>query len=215
MDKRFAIIIGALVALFIGIFVFTGSSDESTSTGTAKSQRSQNYYGKLDSKVTLTEFVDYQCEACYAYYPYVKQLKEKYKDSVRFEIRNFPIEAGHQYARSAARSAEAAARQNKFWEMHDKIFEGQKTWERSQDPKLQYFDAYAKEIGLDMTKYQSDYASLVVNNMINTDLADVKKLGGTGTPTFILNGKRIENPKPTLEDLSKVLDEALKQAAAS
>lgn len=213
MDKRFLIMLGAVVALFIGIFIFTGGRDNqrSGSDGQA-SQRSQNYFGKLDSKVTITEFVDFQCEACYAYYPFVKQLKEKYKASVKFEIRNFPIEAGHQFARMAARSAEAAALQGKFWEMHDKIFEGQKIWERAQNPKQEFFDNYAEEIGLDMTKYQKDYASAAVNNVINADLADVKKLGGTGTPTFAVNGEKVENPKPSLEALSKMVDDALKKS---
>jgi protein-disulfide isomerase len=111
----------------------------------------------------------------------------------------------------AARTAEAAARQGKFWEMHDKLFEGQKTWEQTKDP-TSYFDSYAKEIGLDMTKYKSDFASSDVNAVVNKDLADVKTLGGSGTPTFAINGKKVENPGATAEALSKMIEDALKEA---
>jgi protein-disulfide isomerase len=188
------------------------SKDKAAENNTAaSSQGSNNVYGKLDSPVTLTEFVDFQCEACYAYYPYVKQLKEQYKDRVKFQVRNFPLTSGHQFAMQAARSAEAAARQGKFWEMHDKLFEGQKVWERTQDP-TSYFNEYAQSIGLDMTKFEADRKSSDVNAVVSKDLKDVQDLGGTGTPTFVLNGKKIESPGPSLEALSKVLDDALKQA---
>lgn len=211
MDKRFFIILTVIIAALVGImFVQKGKDNTNASNNNNAGQRSQNYYGKLDSKVTLTEFVDFQCEACYAYYPHVKQVKEKYKDRVRFEIRNFPIESSHQFARLAARYAEAAARQGKFFEMHDMILEGQKSWEQTQNPQST-FDGYAQAIGLDMNKLKSDYQSAEVNAVINRDLADVKALGGDGTPTFVLNGKKIESPGPSVEALSKVLDDALKQ----
>lgn len=211
MNSKFKIILGLLVAGALGFFLFTGGD----SNDTANAVGSNNTYGKLDSQVTLTEFVDFQCEACYAYYPYVKQVKELYKDRVRFEIRHFPISSGHQFAIQAARTAEAAARQGKFWEMHDKIFEGQKQWEQTSNPQS-YFDRYAEEIGLNMEQFQTDFKSSEVMSMINKDLADVKALGGTGTPTFLLNGERLDpNPQPTVESISQVLDEALAKAAGN
>lgn len=212
MDRKFLLVLLVIFAGFIGFVTFNKSSDADESGGSSSTSKgSSNYYGKLDSPVTLTEFVDFQCEACYAYYPYVKQLKEKYKDQIRFQVRYFPIMSGHQFALQGARNAEAAARQGKFWEMHDKIFEGQKVWEKSQDPQ-EYFNTYAKEIGLDMAKFEADFKSNDVNNVVQKDLKDVQKLGGTGTPTFVLNGKLIKNPDATLEAMSKVVDDALKKA---
>ena len=209
MDKRFTIILLVIVVGFFGIVMFSKKDNTAENSANANSQGSQNFYGKEDSPVTITEFVDYQCEACYAYYPYVKQVKELYKDKVRFQIRNFPIISGHQFAYQAARSAEAAARQGKFWEMHDKIFEGQKIWEQAQNPGT-YFDQYAEEIGLDMEKYRTDRDSSEVAAVINKDLADVKEIGGTGTPTFAINGKKVENnPRASVEELSKMIDDAL------
>lgn len=206
MDKRFLIILSLILVSFFGFVVF---SKTESSKNQIVSEGSKNFYGKMDSKVTFTEFVDFQCEACYAYYPHVKQLKEAYKDRVKFQIRNFPITSGHKFAKMAAASAESAARQGKFWEMHDLIFEGQKRWERSSNPQVEHFEKYAEQIGLDMERYRKDLVSDEVNAVIAKDLKDVNALGGMGTPTILINGKKIELPGPDFEKLSKLLDEAL------
>ena len=209
--KKFWIVLAVIIVGFLGFAMFGKSDKNNAGDSSAASKGSSNYYGKEDSPVTITEFVDFQCEACYAYYPYVKQVKEQYKDQVKFQVRYFPITSGHQFAMQAARTAEAAARQGKFWEMHDKIFEGQKTWERTSDPQS-YFDQYAQSIGLDMDKFKADRISSDVNAVVNKDLKDVQALGGTGTPTFAINGKKVENPGPTAEALSKMIEDALKEA---
>ena len=210
-SKRFWIILAVIIVGFFGIMTYSKKDKVADSSSSSSSQGSQNFYGKMDSPVTITEFVDFQCEACYAYYPYVKEVKEKYKDKVRFQVRNFPITSGHQFAYQAARSAEAAARQGKFWEMHDKLFEGQKIWEQTQNPQT-YFDQYAETIGLDMEKYRTDRDSSSVADVINKDLADVKEIGGTGTPTFAINGKKVDKTAPTVEALSQMIDDALAEA---
>ena len=210
MDRRFMIIMLVLIVGFFGVIVFS----KNESSGPVSSTGSSNLYGKLDSPVQLTEFVDYQCEACYAYYPIVKEVKEQYKDKVKFQVRNFPITSGHQFAYQAARSAEAAAKQGKFWEMHDQIFAGQKQWEKASDPQM-FFDEYAKSIGLDMTQFKTDRESAEVAAIINKDLEDIKKLDGTGTPTFVLNGKKIETPGKTAAEFGKFLDEELKKAGVN
>lgn len=204
-SKRFWIVLIVVIGGLIGAFLLTESKSNTSSSNSAGSS---NYYGKLDSPVTITEYVDFQCEACYSYYPSVKQAKEQFKDQVRFQVKYFPISSGHQFAITAARSAEAAARQGKFWEMHDKIFEGQKMWEQTQNPQ-ETFDQYAEEIGLDMTKFKTDRESNEVMAVINKDLDDVKKIGGTGTPTFAINGKKVENPG-TGEALTKMIEDAIK-----
>ena len=143
-------IFGIVILAVIGFATYAMTrSDEQLveTTEVSSSDGSKNYYGNLESPVTLTEYVDFQCEACYAYYPFVKELKEKYKDRVKFQIKYFPIASAHKLATQAAQSAEAAARQDKFFEMHDKLFEEQKTWEQLKDPTSQ-FEKYAKDIGL-------------------------------------------------------------------
>lgn len=205
--KRFWIILAVIAVSFFGLVGYSKltAPPEVTSNG------SNNVFGKLDSPVTLTEFVDFQCEACYAFYPTVKEVKEKYKDRVKFQVKYFPISNSHQFARIAAANAESAAQQGKFWEMHNKIFEGQKIWEQAQNPQ-QYFDQYAKDIGLDLEKLKNDIKDPKTTATINADLDEVKRLGGNGTPTFTLNGKKIENPENTAEAFSKLLDDALAKA---
>lgn len=203
-NKRFLIILAVIAVSFIGLIGYS----KLTAPPKVTSDGSSNVFGKLDSPVTLTEFVDFQCEACYAFYPTVKEVKEKYKDRVKFQVKYFPISNSHQFSRMAAANAEAAAQQGKFWQMHDKLFEGQKIWEQSQDPQ-EYFDQYAKEIGLNIEKLKKDIKDPMTSATINADLDEVKRLGGDGTPTFALNGKKIENPDNSVEAFTKVLDEAL------
>lgn len=211
-SKRFYIILTVIVVGIIGFAIYTKNNREAAELASGGGVKtSSNYYGKFESPVVLTEFVDFQCEACYAYYPMVKEVKELYKDKVKFQIRNFPITSGHQFAMQAARSAEAAARQGKFWEMHDLIFEGQKQWEQTTDPQS-FFDSYAEKIALDMTKFKEDFASGDVASVINQDLKDVKELGGTGTPTFLLNGERLEKNPQSVDEFKVLLDDALKTA---
>lgn len=207
-DKGFWIIIVAIIAVFIGIVAYS----KSTAPPSIVSDGSNNIYGRADSTVTLTEFVDFQCEACYAYYPTVKEVKEKYKDTVKFQVRHFPIASSHKFAQMAATYAEAAAKQDRFWEMHDKIFEGQKQWERMADPST-VFDGYGEEIGLDMSELETDRTSAEVKAAINADFKAAQEAGGQGTPTFVLNGKKVERVENSVEAFSKLLDDALAQTA--
>ncbi len=205
MNKRFIIVLAAIIVAFVAIVLLSRSAgtDDVVSTG------SSNVYGNPNSKVTLTEYVDFQCEACYAFYPTVKEVKEKYKDTVKFEIKYFPISSSHSNALAAAAAAQAAAKQGKFFEMHDMLFERQKSWENMSTERTATFESYAKEIGLDIAQYNTDLASAETKAIIAADLAEVKKLGGDGTPTFALNGKKIDNPSNSVKAISKVLDDAL------
>ena len=210
MNKTGWIIFSAVVVLIFGGMVALNKANQANMP---QSNGSNNVYGNVDSKVTLTEFVDFQCEACYAYYPTVKQVKEKYKDTVKFQVRHFPISSSHKFARMAAGYTEGAAKQGKFWEMHDKIFEGQKQWEVTADP-TSIFNGYAEDIGLDMAKLETDRASDEINAIINADLKAVQELGGQGTPTFVLNGKRLEQVDNSVEALSKLIDDALAETGS-
>ncbi|MGY4893331.1 MAG: DsbA family protein [Candidatus Saccharimonadota bacterium] len=205
MNKRFIIVLAAIIVGFVAIVLLSRSAgtDDVITTG------SSNVYGNPNSKVTLTEYVDFQCEACYAFYPTVKEVKEKYKDTVKFEIKYFPISSSHSNALAAAATAQAAAKQGKFFEMHNMLFERQKSWENMSTERTATFESYAKEIGLDIAQYNTDLASAETKAVINADLAEVKKLGGDGTPTFALNGEKIDNPQNTVEAFTKLLDDAL------
>lgn len=208
MDKRFWGIIIAIVVVFSGIVLLTGRN--SNSAPTASVPPTNHITGKVNSKVTLVEYGDYQCPPCGLYEPIVEQVLTKYGDRIAFQFRNLPISQIHQNAVAAARAAEAAANQNKFWEMHNLIYQSQSNWKDSTTAAT-IFANYAAQLGLNVNQFKKDVASTAVNDRINADLAEFKKTGfEKATPTFILNGKKV-TPDPTVDGFSKVLDQALQQ----
>lgn len=213
MSKGFWGVIAAIVLVFVGIyFVNSGKSDsgsKSSSTGAA----TNHTLGKGTSGVTLQEFGDYQCPACAQYHPLLKQIVAKYGDTIKFQFSNFPLTSIHPNAFAAARAAEAAGKQNKFWEMNDALYETQSQWAASTDA-TPAFDQFAKQLGLDAAKFKKDYASSAVNSAINADMAKGNELGVTGTPAFFINGKSVD-VKPSVDSLSKVIDEAIAKNSSS
>lgn len=158
--------------------------------------------GKSDAPVTLVEYTDFQCPACGAYYPIIEQLSKEMGDNLRVVIRHYPLIQIHDNALPAARVAEAAGRQGKFWEMYDLLFANQKEWSNAADPMKSIFPAYAGRIGLDMERFNQDMADASLDDKINRDRDTGNELKITGTPTFFLNGQKMENPK-SFEALKK------------
>lgn len=198
--KTILIVIGAIVAV-VGFLVFTKPADKS------ESNPSQHITGS--GSVALVEYGDFQCPACGQYFPILQQVKEVYGDKITFQFRHFPLESIHPNARAAARAAEAAGNQGKFWEMHDRLFGYQSEWQSSGDP-LSFFESYARSIGVEnIEQFTTDYRSSAVNDVINADLGAGREIGVQSTPTFILNGKKIENPSASFEAFQVLIDEAL------
>jgi protein-disulfide isomerase len=160
--------------------------------------------GTSEAPITIVEYLDFECEACRVYYPITKRLQQEYQNKVRFIVRYFPL-PGHKNSMTSASAAEAAGRQGKFWEMHDLLYENQKSWgeKKISDPSL--FTEYAKQIGLDMEKYSKDINSQEVIVRINRDKNSGGSLGISGTPTFFINGEKIPNPKG-YEDFKSIID---------
>ena len=215
MNKRFWILVGLIVALFGALIVFNNreakKADTNNSGGNTTSQSTEHLRGKLDSKVSFVEYGDFQCPSCAQYEPLITALYEKYKDTVRFQFRNLPLTQIHQNAFAAARAAEAASNQGKFWEMHDKIYRGQQQWSQTTTASAS-FEAYARELGLNIDQYKTDVVSSETNSRINADKEAFQQLKlPLETPTFILNGNKIDLKNvQTLDDFSKFVDEALK-----
>ncbi len=219
MSKQFLAIIAIIIVVLGGVFAFT-NKDSGSSTSGSNAKPTSHVQGSTSSGVKFVEYGDYQCPYCSAYYPYVKQAVEAYKDKIQFQFSNLPLTSLHKNAFASARAAEAAALQGKFWEMHDKLYETQDTngatgWTASSSPLDQYFVNYAKELGLDTTKFKTDYASSAVNDAINADLAAFKKTGAEqSTPAFFIDGKQI-NPGYSVEEFTKAFDAAIKAKAKS
>lgn len=205
-DKIFKIILGVLALVAIGA-IFIGSSGGEQ----ANTEATSHLYGNTDASVTLVEYGDFQCPACFQYYPILKQVKEKYKDVMTFQFRNFPLVQIHQNAMSAHRGAEAAANQGKFWEMHDLLYERQQSWSQALSPTA-VVESYAEELGLNIDQFKADLASEEVSLRISADIDVGQSLGATGTPTFVLNGEKIETPAPTVEAFSELIESKLLEA---
>ena len=212
MSKRFIIILLVCVLGMFGVYAATSKKDEGGSNGGGDTSKLSNHvYGENKKKVTLVEYGDFVCPACASFYPIVQQVKEKYKDDIQFQFRHFPLSQIHQNARTASRAAEAASNQGKFWEMHDILYEQQDSW-KSSGSITSLFEGYATQIGLKPDQYKKDFASSAVNEVINADYAEGTKQGVSSTPTFFLQGKKLDKNPTTLEEFSKLIDEAIKNA---
>lgn len=196
MDKRFLTILAGLVVVFGGFFVISQHSSNKSSSGASNSNNSNttnHIQGSGAKGVTLVEYGDFECPICEAYYLPLKQVQAQMTKDIFFQFRNLPLTQIHPNAFAGARAAEAADLQGKYWAMHDKLYENQSSWATATNP-LEFFKTYAKALGLNVTKFASDYASSTANDRINADLAAFGKTGQQqATPTFFLDGKLLDN----------------------
>ncbi|WP_031511338.1 DsbA family protein [Streptomyces megasporus] len=144
-----------------------------------------------DGKVTVVEFLDLECESCRAAFPVVEQLREEYEGRVTFVIRYFPL-PGHKNAELAARAVEAAAAQGELEAMYTKMYETQESWGDQQVSHEETFRGFARELGLDMKRFEADWKDPATAKRVEKDRRDGLMLGVQGTPTFFVNGQRPE-----------------------
>lgn len=147
----------------------------------------------------LVEYGDYQCSHCGLAHPFIKKLLKEFKGELQFVFRNFPLQEAHPMAMMAALATEAAARQNKFWEMHDIIFEHQKTL--SADAVL----GFAATLKLDQKQFGKDLTDKALMQKVENDFLSGLRSGVNGTPTFFLNGNMITTYNETYESLAEAL----------
>lgn len=216
--NRFWIILTVVVIGMAGLFVVTkkSSAPEATTNTDAKVVTASDHVrGDRNAPVTVIEYGDFQCPACGAFYPIVKTLEANYAGKVRFVFRHFPLIQIHPNALAAARAAEAAGMQGKFFEMHDKLYETQSVWGESTTNQQALFEGYAQELGLNMAQFKVDYVSDKVATIINNDQASGQKAFNIdSTPTFILNGVKIKNPQG-VDEFSKLLDAEIAKVATT
>jgi protein-disulfide isomerase len=224
------IIVVLLVALGAGIWLMQPPSRESESranaptpliSGSPNSQTADaaraaaddappaHVRGQQNAPVMFEEFSDFQCPTCGAMHAVVKQLVEKYPTQVGVAFRNFPLRELHKHAAEAARAAEAAAMQDKFWEMHDILYEHQKEWSEPDDART-LFIGYAKSLGLDVPRFTSDLDSSIVSMRVVADERRGMALGIHATPTFFINGRELSyDQSKSLDLLSAAVDAEL------
>ena len=157
--------------------------------------------GSESAEITIVEWADFQCPFCVRVNPTLERVTKEYGDKVRFSFKHLPLSM-HSKARAAHQAAEAAHRQGKFWEMHDRIFA------KPKDLSEETYLRYANEIGLDVDQYKSDFSSSSVRKKVDADLAEARKLGVSGTPSFFINGRFLSGAQP-YGAFARVIDEEL------
>jgi protein-disulfide isomerase len=214
MSKAFWAIVAILL---IGLVAFLAVNKRSKQTPTVSGEPSSlqagdHVLGSRDAKVVLIEYGDYQCPSCKVWQTSVEELKTKTGDDVALVFRNFPITTAHKNALAASRAAEAAALQNKFWEMGSLLYRNQDAWSGVDSPETT-FEQYATQLSLNMDQFKSDYKSSKVLDKINLDRDMATKQDVKGTPTFFLNGKLLDLKDASQSEnaLIKAVDEELKK----
>jgi protein-disulfide isomerase len=140
--------------------------------------------GPTEAAVTLVEYGDYECPYCGAAYPIVKEVQSRMGERLRFVFRNFPITTSHPHAEQAAETAEAAATQGRFWQMHDLLYENQR---RLRVPDLR---DYAERLALDVERFDRELTEHAHAARVREDFMSGVRSGVNGTPTFYINGAR-------------------------
>ena len=205
MDKRFVGIIIVIAIALGAVFLITNNKAAAPDSSGSLTNHVQ---GTSSTGVTLVEYGDYQCPACGSYYQPLKEALASYQGKVSFQFRNFPLFSIHPNAIAGARAAEAAGKQNKYFEMHDLLYENQSAWTSSSSPYDQ-FSGYAKQLGLNLTTFETDFKSSKVNNDIQADLKEGTRLSVDSTPTFFLDGAKISTPENSVAGFSKLFDAAI------
>jgi protein-disulfide isomerase len=162
--------------------------------------------GPHDAPVTLVEYGDYECPACGMAHPVTKMLTRHFQDRLRFVFRNFPLAQVHPNAQAAAETAEFAAAQGRFWEMHDALYENQAQM------GLPLFVALAEALGLSGNELADALADGRYRPKVREDFMGGVRSGVNGTPTFFVNGRRHDGSF-SYESLAAAISGELRESA--
>jgi protein-disulfide isomerase len=177
------------------------SAPKPVATLTPPAGKRDHLQGSLSAVVTMCEFGDFECPYCGAAYPIVKAIQKIMGERLLFAYRHFPLTQIHPHAERAAEAAEAAGAQGKFWEMHDLLFENQRTLD---DWHLLQF---ASQLGLDVKRFSRELAEAVHRERVREDFMSGVRSGVNGTPTFFINNVRHDGPAQ-LDELLDALERA-------
>lgn len=211
MTNETKILIGVLAATVViiigGAFIAGRGGGSTTSTQTVDTSRlvrsDDPVLGSTDAKVTIVEFGDFQCPACGALHPVLKQVKEANKDAaVRFVFRQFPLTQLHEHAQLAAEASLAAQEQGKFWEYHDQMYENQQNL--TEDDLIKH----AQAVGLDTAAFKQALDNGTYKDAVQQDVADGTALRVQGTPTIYINGVQYTG-QYSVKDIQSVIDKDL------
>ncbi|RRO18368.1 thioredoxin [Saccharopolyspora rhizosphaerae] len=202
------VVVVVAVVVIGGVLLFNRGGDGGGDTGGSQPAVAAEVLRKPDShvlteapdgKLTVVEFVDFQCPVCQKYYSgFMRNIEDEYAGRITFITRNYPLEM-HPLSQQAARAAEAAAFQGKYKEMYHALFDNWAQWAAdgqqyaSDEAKAKaQFEQYAQQIGLDVNRFKQDMVSPKVQAKIDQDVADGGAAGVGSTPTIFLNGRQFD-----------------------
>jgi formate-nitrite transporter family protein len=219
MKRYFPFIIVSLVALLAvggGAFLYRSKRAANptlkiSKTETERPGETVHVLGPADAAVTLEEFGDFQCPPCGKLSEPINQLQKQY--NLRVIYREFPLPI-HAHAKEAAYAAEAAARQGRFWQMHDLLYREQAVWSKSSDARA-LFNAYAGMLQLDLDRFKKDMDSTEVQHKVEVDQRRGADIGVKNTPTIFINNEAVPGPQSNPDELPALVEAALKKAKPS
>lgn len=157
--------------------------------------------GPANAPVTIIEFSDFECPFCHKVQDTVTQLRQRYGNRVRWVYKHYPLDF-HPKAPPAAQASYAAHKQGKFWEFSKQV------WPRQQYLSDDLYLDVAKNLKLDIAKFNADRASAAAKKVLADDMADGTKVGVRGTPFFLINGTALSGAQP-LEAFTEVIEAEL------
>lgn len=211
------IIAGALVGTLSGLLLFRSDLFRSAPAAVeplkelskaAAGAEPPHIRGEAGAPVTIEEFADFQCPPCRKLHPELKKIESEYGTRLRVIFRHLPLSM-HEHAIAAARASEAAALQNRFWEMHDLLFERQREWSEAADVR-NIFVGYARTLGLDVARFTRDMDGPEANARLLSDQKRAESVDITGTPTLFLNGLEMPAESMSAEGIRAAINAALK-----
>ena len=204
MTKKLNYLLVGLVLLagLVGAVYFLRSRLPKLVSSPADSPRSR---GPAGAPIQIIEFSDFQCPACQVAQPLLQGLLAQHPEKIRLVYKHFPLQA-HRWAFVAHQAAECAARQNKFWSFHDRLYKDQSLWSAGPEPPFETFLRYAKEEALDLDRFAACLSDKKVSETINQERLAGVGLGVRSTPSFFVNGKLTVGGKGLEEEMKKRLE---------
>jgi protein-disulfide isomerase len=202
------LLLGAVIAVIVAV---SGGNQQPAASGDLDPALIENadshaLTDPADARVTVVEFLDFQCPGCGSLEPTMQELRADLGDEVRFVVRNFPLIDIHPNAVDAAIAAEAAADQDEYASMHDALFASQDQWS-GLDDATDYFRDLADELGLDLDAYDAAVADPGTEERVMDDRADALELGLQSTPSIIVDGQLVQLQQ--LSDVRTAVEAAL------
>lgn len=198
--------IHAVTSVILGVAALSAA----TPMAAADDIRSANATGPANAPVLIEFFSDLQCPQCARYEPMVKSVRAEFGDKTRMVLRHFPLTA-HEHALPASCAAEAAANQGKFWEMAEALYKTQWMWARAPAPRAIFIDQ-AKQLGLDVDKFQKDMDSSDVHERISADQTHAQSVGVKTAPSVVINGYNVPNTEFSESGFRAAIKAALAKA---